>query len=382
MSRQASIKQHFSRHFGYAASHLYYAPGRVNLIGDHTDYNDGFVLPVAIDLGTDIAASLNENRTVRVLALDCDNETIEFDLSDITFDQQKMWANYVGGTLMALLKAYPDIKGADIAVTSNLPIGAGLSSSASLEIAVLKTFAELNQLPLDGVSAALMGQEAENHFVGCNCGIMDQLISAMGKANHAMLLDCRSLTFEDAPLPEGLEIVIVNSNVKRGLVDSEYNMRREQCEEVARQMGKPALRDVTMQMLDDCHSQFSDIEYRRAKHVITENARTEAAREAMKHHDIATLSGLMKASHASLRDDFEVTTKELDALVHMIDDVIGTNGGTRMTGGGFGGCVVALVPTERVNRVIEVVNTLYFKRFGLSADIYLCSASSGAFRTE
>ena len=382
MSRQESIRQRFNLHFGYQPKAVFHGPGRVNLIGDHTDYNDGFVLPAAINFGTDIAASLNNDTKVRVLAIDCNNETTEFDLSDIEFDEDKMWANYIGGTLLSLMKVFPDIKGADLVVSGNVPLGAGLSSSASFEIAVLKTFAQLNGLALDGIKAALIGQEAENNFVGCNCGIMDQLISSMGQDNHAMLLDCRSLTFEDAPMPDGMNIVIVNSNVKRGLVDSEYNTRREQCEKVSAHLGKVALRDVTMAELNANKADLSDVEYRRARHVITENERTVAALNAMKANDTATLSLLMKESHNSLRDDFEVTTKELDGLVSMISEVIGEEGGTRMTGGGFGGCVVTLVPDHLVKKVFEVVKTKYPKEYGLEPDVYVCTASVGAFRKE
>jgi galactokinase len=382
MLRQQMLKEQFKSHYGYETELVFHAPGRVNLIGDHTDYNDGFVLPAAINFGTDIAASLNNDQTVRVLAIDCNNETTEFDLNDVQFDDGKMWVNYVRGTLLALMDTYPEIKGADLVVSGNVPLGAGLSSSASFEVAILKTFAELNDIPLDGVKAALMGQAAENNFVGCNCGIMDQLISAMGKEGHAMLLDCRSLTFEDAPIPSDLDIVIINSNVKRGLVDSEYNTRREQCEKVASQLGKKALRDVSLQELDANKVELSEVEYRRAKHVITESERTELALVAMKNNDIATLSDLMKSSHNSLRDDFEVTTKELDGLVTMIDSVIGLKGGTRMTGGGFGGCVVALVPSHLVPAVFSVVKSQYPAEFGLEADIYVCTASVGAFRKE
>lgn len=382
MLRQQMLKEQFKSHYGYETELVFHAPGRVNLIGDHTDYNDGFVLPAAINFGTDIAASLNNDQTVRVRAIDCNNETTEFDLNDVQFDDGKMWVNYVRGTLLALMDTYPEIKGADLVVSGNVPLGAGLSSSASFEVAILKTFAELNDIPLDGVKAALMGQAAENNFVGCNCGIMDQLISAMGKEGHAMLLDCRSLTFEDAPIPSDLDIVIINSNVKRGLVDSEYNTRREQCEKVASQLGKKALRDVSLQELDANKAELSEVEYRRAKHVITESERTELALEAMKNNDIATLSDLMKSSHNSLRDDFEVTTKELDGLVTMIDSVIGLKGGTRMTGGGFGGCVVALVPSHLVPTVFSVVKSQYPAEFGLEADIYVCTASVGAFRKE
>lgn len=370
----------FEQQFKRSAAIVCHAPGRVNLIGDHTDYNDGFVLPAAINYGTTIAASPREDNVVKVYAHDCEQQTNAFSLNEIIFDQQMMWSNYVKGTLQALMRMYPEIKGADLVVTGNVPQGAGLSSSASFEIAILKVFAQLYQLTLDGVNAALIGQQAENDFVGCNCGIMDQLISAMGQKDHAMLLDCKDLSFEDAPIPNDLTLFIVNSNVKRGLVDSEYNLRREQCEAVANHFGVSALRDVTLAQLDADKEQIERVLFKRARHVISESERAVSTFQALKNNDMATISAAMKASHNSLRDDFEVTTKEMDGLVKMIDHVLADKGGVRMTGGGFGGCVVALVPSNLVARVNEVVNNQYENQFGLKPSVYLCTATQGAFR--
>jgi galactokinase len=374
------VQQLFEQQFQRSAEVISHAPGRVNLIGDHTDYNDGFVLPAAINYGTTIAASAREDKLVKVYAHDCDQQLNEFTLSEIVFDQEMMWSNYVKGTIQALMKKHPEINGANLVVTGNVPQGAGLSSSASFEIAILKTFAQLYQLDLDGISAALIGQQAENNFVGCNCGIMDQLISAMGQQGHAMLLDCKDLSFEDAPIPDDLSLFIVNSNVKRGLVDSEYNLRRQQCEQVAKYFGVSALRDVTLDQLQSAKGQIDPVLFKRARHVVSENSRAVATLKALKANDMATISVAMKESHISLRDDFEVTTKEMDGLVAMIDSVLGTKGGVRMTGGGFGGCVVALVPTAMVEQVKDVVNSRYEKEFGLAPSIYLCNATQGAFR--
>ncbi|MCJ8292939.1 MAG: galactokinase [Colwellia sp.] len=372
--------QLFEQQFKRSAELVCHAPGRVNLIGDHTDYNDGFVLPAAINYGTTIAVSAREDNVVKVYAHDCEQQTNEFSLTEIVFDQQMMWSNYVKGTLQALMKKHPEIKGANLVVTGNVPQGAGLSSSASFEIAILKAFTQLYQLDLDGVNAALIGQQAENDFVGCNCGIMDQLISAMGQQGHAMLLDCKDLSFEDAPIPDDLMLFIVNSNVKRGLVDSAYNLRRQQCEAVAKYFGVSALREVTMAQLNAAEDKIEPELFKRARHVVSENTRAVNTLKALKANDMATISAEMKASHVSLRDDFEVTTKEMDGLVEMIDSVLGTKGGVRMTGGGFGGCVVALVPTALVEQVKDVVNSNYEKEFGLKPSIYLCNASQGAFR--
>ncbi len=380
MNQQKKAQDLFERQFKYSAKVVCHAPGRVNIIGDHTDYNNGFVLPAAINFGTTIAASPRQDNTVRVYAHDCEEEFNEFILSDISFEQQMMWSNYVKGTLQALMKTFPDIKGADFVVTGNVPQGAGLSSSASFEVAILKTFVELYQLDLDGVNAALMGQQAENDFVGCNCGIMDQLISAMGQENNAMLLDCKDLTFEDAPIPNDLKLFIVNSNVKRGLVDSEYNLRREQCEQVAAYFGAPSLREVSLDQLVNAKDNIDPVLFKRARHVITENARAVKTLIAMKINDIETISVAMRNSHYSLKDDFEVTTKEMDGLVNIIDKVLGSQGGVRMTGGGFGGCVVALVPEKLVEKVKEAVDNEYESTFNIKPSIYLCTATQGAFR--
>ena len=379
-AQQLLVKKLFVAQFQSAVELVCHAPGRVNLIGDHTDYNDGFVLPAAINFGTTIAASRREDKIVKVYAHDCDQQINEFSLDDISFDQQMMWSNYVRGTLQALMKKYPEIKGANLVVTGNVPQGAGLSSSASFEIAILKAFTQLYHLDLNGINAALIGQQAENDFVGCNCGIMDQLISAMGQQGHAMLLDCKDLSFEEAAIPDDLTLFIVNSNVKRGLVDSEYNLRRQQCEQVANHFGKSALREVTMAQLNAAKEQLEPVLFKRARHVISENERALNTLKALNSNDMAAISLAMKESHISLRDDFEVTTKEMDGLVDMIGSVLGSDGGVRMTGGGFGGCVVALVPNHLVAKVTGVINSKYQQAFGLSPSIYHCSASQGAFR--
>nr|WP_237742339.1 galactokinase [Gayadomonas joobiniege] len=373
------LAQQFNQFFGYQGTHECHAPGRVNLIGEHTDYNGGFVLPAAINFGTDIVAAKRDDNKVKVLAVDINEEVSEFALNDIQFDEQYSWSNYVRGVLIALQKVFPKVGGADLAVSGNVPQGAGLSSSASFEIAVLKCFASLYELPLDGVKAALLGQQAENEFVGCSCGIMDQLISAMGHKGHAMLLDCESLDIAHSSIPAALDLVIINSNVKRGLVDSEYNTRREQCETAARAMGFKTLRPATMQDLQASKDKMSDAEYRRAHHVITENQRTKDMFDALNAADMATMSRLMGESHVSMRDDFEITTSQIDYLVEIIGDVIKEQGGVRMTGGGFGGCVVSLVPKNLTEAVKQVVNEKYEAKTGLKASIFVCSAEQGAF---
>lgn len=373
------VQSSFETVLGYAPTHLIQAPGRVNLIGEHTDYNDGFVLPCAINYQTVVAAAKREDNIVRLISVDYDNATDEFDLTEeITFQQDKMWANYIRGVVKCLQDRGLEFTGADISVSGNVPQGAGLSSSAALEVVIGQTFKELYSLEISQADIALNGQKAENEFVGCNCGIMDQMISAQGKEHHALLLDCRSLETQAVSMPEGMSVVIINSNKKRGLVDSEYNTRREQCEEAARIFGVPALRDVTIEQLNAKMADLDPMVAKRARHIVTENDRTVEAAEALRKGDIKRMGELMEQSHASMRDDFEITVKEVDALVDIVKNVIGREGGVRMTGGGFGGCIVALVPPALVNDVKAAVEREYGAKTGLKEDIYVCQAKEGA----
>ena len=374
-----SVQQVFEQHFDYAPTHIIQAPGRVNLIGEHTDYNDGFVLPCAIDYQTVVAAATRSDSLVRVIAVDYDNASNTFDLSQpLAFDPDCMWVNYICGVLKGLLEKGYAISGMDLTVSGNVPQGAGLSSSAALEVVIGQMCKVLWQLPLTQQEIALNGQWAENHFVGCNCGIMDQLISAEGKADHALLIDCRSLETQAVKMPENMAVMIINSNKKRGLVDSEYNTRRAQCEEAAEFFGVKALRDVSLETLMAHYLDLDSVVAHRARHVITENLRTQEAAIALSQGDMVTLSHLMAESHASMRDDFEITVPEIDALVSMIAEVLGEQGGVRMTGGGFGGCVVAVMPPELVAEVKAAVEARYESETGLKETIYVCQAMSGA----
>ena len=378
-----NVTRSFSTIFGYAPTHFIQAPGRVNLIGEHTDYNDGFVLPCAINYQMVVAAARREDNTIRVIAVDYQNDVDEFSLDNtIEFLPNKMWANYVRGVIHFLQKDNYSFHGMDIAISGNVPQGAGLSSSAALEVAIGQTLKTLYQLPISQKEIALNGQKAENQFVGCNCGIMDQLISACGEENHALLIDCRSLETSAVTMPENMVVMIINTNKKRGLVDSEYNTRRQQCEEAARILNVTALRDATLEDLVAKKALMSEVVYRRARHVITENGRTLDAAEALRHGDLTTLSQLMMQSHLSMRDDFEITVKEVDSLVEIVKSVIGDRGGVRMTGGGFGGCVVALVTPDLVDKVVDSVKAQYEAKTGLKETIYVCSASQGAGYSE
>ncbi len=373
----------FAEAFGKKAEHFFQAPGRVNLIGEHTDYNDGFVMPCAIDYGTVVAASSRDDNKVVLIACDYDNSRTEFDL-DQPLEKQEgntFWSNYVRGMVQAFQTAGHTLKGMNMVISGNVPQGAGLSSSASLETVTGLTLSTLSGFTVTKSELALAGQSSENNFVGSNTGIMDQMISAAGEKDHALLLDCRSLSTQAVDIPAGTAVVIINSNVKRGLVDSEYNTRRQQCEEAARIMGVPALRDADMSLLNDFASQMDAVTFNRARHVITENKRTLEACEALRAGDLGKMGTLMAESHVSMRDDFEITVPAIDALVEMVGNVI-TDGGVRMTGGGFGGCIVALVPECDIDAIKTTVTEQYPSVSGLNATIYVCKASNGASTLE
>ena len=379
MSLKSITQQVFADTFGYAPSHSIQAPGRVNLIGEHTDYNDGFVLPCAIDYQTVIACARRDDRQVHVVAVDYDNQQDSFSLdAPIEPLSEPMWANYVRGVVKHLQQRDASFGGVDMVISGNVPQGAGLSSSASLEVAVGTVFQQLYQLKLDGAAIAVNGQEAENQFVGCNCGIMDQLISALGQQDHAMLLDCRTLGTRAVSMPEDVAVVIINSNFRRNLVGSEYNTRREQCETGARFFNKKALRDVTLEEFAAAEQQLDPLVAKRVRHVITENARTLEAADALSSGDLQRMGELMAASHASMRDDFEITVPPIDQLVEIVKAEIGPRGGVRMTGGGFGGCIVALMPTDLVDQVKAAVAQQYEAQTGIKETFYVCKASAGA----
>ena len=364
MSLKDKTQSLFAEKFGYPATHVIQAPGRVNLIGEHTDYNDGFVLPCAIDYQTVISCAKRDDRQVRVIAADYGNETDAFSLDApiVTHDSQQ-WSNYVRGVVKHLQKRNKNFGGADLVISGNVPQGAGLSSSASLEVAVGTVFQQLYHLPLDGAQIALNGQEA---------------ISALGKKEHALLIDCRSLGTKAVPLPKGAAVVIVNSNFKRTLVGSEYNTRREQCETGARFFQQPALRDVTLNEFNKVAHELDPIVAKRVRHVLTENARTVEAASALAKGDLKRMGELMAESHASMRDDFEITVPQIDTLVEIVKAVIGDKGGVRMTGGGFGGCIVALVPEELVPAIQDAVAKQYEAKTGIKETFYVCKASQGA----
>ena len=380
MTPQQISQQKFTEHYGYNAEQTVFAPGRVNIIGEHTDYNDGFVMPCAINYGMAVSFAKRNDSIWRVYAIDI-NEQDEFDLSQDFTQSEHKWANYVRGVVKYMQEQCPDFKqGADLVMTSDVPMSSGLSSSAALEISIGKTCQVLGNLPLSLAQIALIGQKAENKFVGANCGNMDQLTSALGQKDHLIMIDCRSLDITPTPVPQGYSIAIINSNVKHDLVTGEYNSRRQECEQAAKFFGVKALRDVTPEQFHARENELkaeSELAYKRAKHVVHEDQRVLDAVVALKANDMVKLGQLMGESHDSMRDDFEITIPEIDYLVELTQVAIGKNGGARMTGGGFGGCIVCLVPNEKVEALRQLIADNYEKQTGIKETFYLCTASDG-----
>ena len=285
------------------------------------------------------------------------------------------------GVVKFIQERYPHFQqGANLVISGNVPLSSGLSSSAALEVAVGKFCQQLGDLPLSHTDIALNGQKAENQFVGANCGNMDQLISALGQENHLLMIDCRSLETTPTPVPQDVAVIIVNSNVPHDLVTGEYNTRRQQCEEAAKFFGVKALRDVSVEQFRKREAELtalSPLVAKRARHVVTENQRVLDAVEALKKNDLTRLGELMGESHDSMRDDFEITVPQIDYLVELAQLVIGKNGGARMTGGGFGGCIVALAPHDKVDAVRKIIADNYEKTTGLKETFYVCTASQG-----
>jgi galactokinase len=370
----------FKVRFGTAAS-IYRAPGRVNLIGEHTDYNDGFVLPAAIDFYCWAAVALRRDRKL-VIHSENFNETIEASLDSLSPLGKKHWANYPLGVAWALAQAGKPLNGANLYIYGDVPLGAGLSSSAAVEVAI--GFALLNQsgLTVDRAELAQLCQKAENEFVGARVGIMDQFVSCFGRASHALLLDCRSLQYEFVKLPPDLQLVICNTMVRHELASGEYNVRRAECEEGVRilRIVLPqirALRDVTLTQLEKHVRILPPKVFARCRHVITENARVKSAVEAFRRGASKALGPLMQDSHRSLRDDYEVSCRELDLMVEIARAQPGLIG-ARMTGGGFGGCTINLVESAAVSEFRRNVAEEYSSKIGLTPEIYVSPASEGA----
>jgi galactokinase len=377
------LRQSFSRQFpaNKLPPRIFRAPGRTNLIGEHTDYNDGFVFPAAIDRATWIAIAPRKDRILNIHS-EHFNETVEFNLNETTAAPRKHWSDYVRGVAIILQKSGIAVQSADILIRSDVPLGAGLSSSASLEVATAIALTAQANRELPKLEIAKLCQRAENEFVGAHVGIMDQFVACFGEANHAIFLDCRSLTHQAVPLLKEIRLIVCNTMVKHEIASGEYNKRRKNCEEAVAILKKVipnirALRDVTPDLLQKHAQLLPDLLFRRARHVVTENARVLAARESLINNDLETLGALMQKSHISLRDDYEVSCNELDVMANLANNFPGCVG-ARMTGGGFGGCTINLVLTAEVENFAVHMREGYQGVTGIAPEIYSCAAADGA----
>jgi galactokinase len=381
---QNEVVEAFEHHLGRSPALIVRAPGRVNLLGGHTDYNDGFVLPVAVDRAAWLAIASTGTSQTHIHALDLQEEA-SFSL-DALPQPQHDWADYPRGVAWSLQGDGIALGGMEAVLMSDVPIGGGLSSSAALEVAFAYAWQQLSGFELDRRDLALACQRAENRYVGVNCGIMDQMASALGVEGHALLLDCRTLAVETVPLPGGLAVVVADSGVRRELAASEYNVRRAQCEQAVKILsevlpGIRALRDVSPLELERHRTVLPEIVYHRARHVVMDIERVQDAVQALRVGDVATLGSLMKACHVSLRDDYEVSSPELNRLAEAAWEVAGCYG-ARLTGAGFGGCIVALVAAEAVHALQAHVSDAYEGAFGIRPAVYVCHSADGVTAAE
>ena len=373
------VQRAFVERFGVAPDRLIRAPGRVNLIGEHTDYSGGFVMPLALEQALWIAIRPRSDKSVVIHSLDY-IDSIELKLLDPKV-HLKGWPEYLKGVVWAMQEEKWSLSGWEGVMAGDVPQGAGLASSAALETAFIRAFAEVSRISWEPKIAAKLAQRAESEWVGISCGIMDQLISACGVSGHALFIDCRNLDILPVALPEGVRVIVLDSKTRRGLVDSLYNERHSQCEEASRILGKSLLRDVSLPELDAQSTRLTPLLYRRARHVITENQRVQHAVVAMHANDLNLLGQLMQESHTSLRDNFEVTNSALDDIVECALAAPGCLG-ARMTGAGFGGCAVALVKTGQEIDFGKSVSNCYFKKTGLDPNIISCIPTDGASSHE
>ena len=367
------LRARFREMFGGEAR-LFRAPGRVNLIGEHTDYSDGFVMPAAIELATYVAAGARNDGKIVVHS---ENYSATEEIVPATAVRRKHWSDYVAGVAIELHDMGLPLTGANLFISGEVPLGSSLSSSAAIEVSTALALLGISGKQAGRGEIALICQRAENKFVGARCGIMDQFISANGRSGHALMLDCRSLEFELFPLPAGVSIVICNTMVRHSVATGEYGRRRQECEAAARILGVRMLRDVSLADFQRQEHLLPDTERRRARHVITENARVQEFARALRDRDFAAMGRLMADAHRSMRDDFEASCRELDILVEAANQVQGLVG-ARMTGGGFGGCTVNLVLDDRVDAFREHVGREYERQTNIKPEIYVTRAGEGA----
>ena len=359
---------------------IYRAPGRVNLIGEHTDYNEGFVMPAAINFSTRVTVTPRDDRVIAVFSENF-QEAFKFDLDDTTARARGHWSDYVRGVALTLEQAGYRLQGAQLQIRGEVPIGAGLSSSASIEVATGYALLQHSGFAIERIELAKLCQRAEQNFVGMRCGIMDQFVACHGHEGRALLLDCRSLEYELLPLPEDVRLVICNTMVKHQLAGSEYNQRRSECEEGVRHLARTlpevrALRDVSLADLEAHGRELPEAVYRRCRHVISENARVLRAKTALEDSSLSAFGQLMNESHRSLSDDYEVSCEELDLMVELAREAHGVYG-ARMTGGGFGGCTINLVKAESCADFTDSVSREYERSTGVAPEVYVCRAAAG-----
>jgi len=360
---------------------IYRAPGRVNIIGEHTDYNDGFVMPAAIDFSTWVAISPRDDRLISVFSENF-REQLSFSLDDTAAQARGQWSDYVRGVAVTLEQSGYRLRGAELHIRGDVPIGSGLSSSAAIEVATGLALLRNSGLSVDRAELAQLCQRAENEFVGMRCGIMDQFVSCLGQPGKALLLDCRALAHELLSLPEEVRLVICNTMVKHKLAAGEYNQRRAECEAGISQLARSlprvgALRDVSEADLESRKDGMTEVVYRRCRHVITENNRVLEAKKALENDNLPKLGRLMNESHQSLRDDYEVSCAELDIMVGLAQQMPNVYG-ARMTGAGFGGCTINLVTAQAADEFRRVIARDYEAATGIAAEIYVCRAAAGA----
>lgn len=370
------LKKTFQEKFNYSSNNSVFAPGRVNIIGEHTDYNSGFVFPVAIEYGISGEFSATNSNEVNIYSLDFNN-SLSIDLNNLDYTQRNHdWSDYVMAVIWVLKTHDYKLSGFDLVISSNLPTGAGLSSSAAFELLIAQVFAKASNFEFEPVEMALLMQKAENEYIGVKCGIMDQMIIANAKANHAMLLDCADTSITHTKLDDNFVIAILDTGTRRELVDGEYNQRRSQCENVSAFFAVDVLRKVNLQELEQSKNQLSALEYKRAKHVISENQRVLDTINALEKQDLKTFGELIKQSHISLRDDFAVSTKYLDSIVEIANSYAGCIG-ARMTGAGFGGCAIAILEKNNVANFEKYILDNYKQHTGLDARVYITKATNG-----
>jgi galactokinase len=374
------LAQQFQEFYGVRPT-IFQAPGRVNLIGEHTDYNDGFVMPTAIGLTTQVAICALDEPKLIVRSQEFP-QPFEFDTTNLPKHRLGEWCDYVLGVAVMLQETGQSIHGAGLLIRGEVPVGSGLSSSAAVEVASALALMSLNGTQLALPDVARLCQRAENDFIGARVGIMDQFVSCLGKARHALLLDCRSLEFKLIPVPNDVRLVVCNTMVKHQHAGGEYNRRREECEQGVKILSKAnpiihALRDVSLEQLESHVSELPSTVYKRCLHVVQENERVLAAAECLKRRDLKALGKLMRESHRSLRDLYEVSCRELNVMVELAEDLPGYWGG-RMTGGGFGGCTVNVVNAGDAQAFAERIAESYQHAMGVKPDVYICSAADGA----